>query len=177
MSHPMNIGQAARAAGVSAKMIRNYEALGLIPEAVRTESGYRQYTDRDIAALRFIKESRILGFSTKQIAQLMGLWVDARRESRDVKAIATEHIAELGRRMAEMARMKAVLERVASGCQGDDRADCPILSKLSACQGPLPATRPAVARVPNARGNARERALPVPSDHVSGLTAWMHGLN
>jgi len=177
MSHPMNIGQAAEAAGVSAKMIRNYEALGLIPAAARTNSGYRQYGARDIAALRFIKESRSLGFSTKQIAQLLGLWADTHRESREVKALATQHIAELDRRMAEMARMKASLEQVASACRGDDRAECPILGKLSIDKAPVPAAHCAPTRTLKSPGEARERVATVPGDHVSGLTAWMQGLN
>lgn len=173
MSHPMNIGQAAQAAGVSAKMIRNYEELGLIPEALRTESGYRQYTARDIATLRFIKESRTLGFSTRQIAQLLGLWADAHRESREVKQVASEHIAELDRRMAELARMKSALERVVSGCQGDHRADCPILSRLSADAAPTPAA-------PRASAETKRRSpasTPAATTDPAGLTAWMQGLD
>ena len=130
MGYPMNIGEAAQAAGVTAKMIRHYEQLGLIPEAARTDSGYRQYTAREVAVLTFIRQSRSMGFSIRQIAQLLTLWADDQRQSREVKALAAQHIAELDRKMQEMAQMKAALERLATGCHGDQRADCPILDEL-----------------------------------------------
>ena len=97
MGYPMNIGEAGQAAGVTAKMIRHYEALGLIPQAARTDAGYRQYTAREVATLRFIRQGRSMGFSMKQIEQLLGLWTDTNRESRDVNVLAREHIAELDR--------------------------------------------------------------------------------
>ena len=98
----MNIGQAAKASGVSAKMIRHYEGVGLFPEAARTESGYRQYTDRDVHTLRFIRQSRDLGFSIEQIRELLGLWQNRRRPSRQVKALAQAHIEELEQKAQEM---------------------------------------------------------------------------
>ena len=131
MSYPMNIGQAAQAAGLTAKMIRDYEALALIPQARRTDAGYRLYTQRDVEMLRFIRQARSMNFSIKQIEQLLALWGDTRRESRDVKAIAQAHLAELDRKMAELASMKASLEQLASRCPGDETAHCPILSELS----------------------------------------------
>ena len=105
MSYPMNIGEAAQAAGLTAKMIRDYEALGLIPQASRTESGYRQYTKRDVDMLRFIRQARSMSFSIKQVEQLLSLWSDAQRESGDVKALAQAQVAELDRKMAELASM------------------------------------------------------------------------
>ena len=137
MSYPMNIGQAAQAAGLTAKMIRDYEALGLIPQASRTESGYRQYTQRDVEMLRFIRQARSMNFSIKQIEQLLALWSDRRRESREVKAIVRAHMAELDRKMAELATMRASLEEIATRCPGDESAQCPILSKLSGDAQPV----------------------------------------
>lgn len=176
MGYPMNIGEAAQAAGLTAKMIRHYEGLGLIPEASRTDSGYRKYTARDITMLRFIRQSRSVGFSIKQIEQLLGLWADSNRESRDVRALAREHIAELDRRMAEMAQMKAALEAISAECQGDERADCPILSKLSGGAGGYrPASAPKAAPKRGRTAERAERPKPGRHDH-EGLAAWMHGL-
>lgn len=177
MAYPMNIGEAAQAAGVTAKMIRHYEGLGLIAEASRTDAGYRQYTERDVAVLRFIRQSRSMGFSIKQIEQLLGMWADTNRQSREVKALAREHIAELDRRMAEMAQMKASLEQIADGCKGDERADCPILSRLSgdaaAHRAAAPQTKPGHAR---SRKTARTEGRPSERHEHFGLSAWMHGL-
>jgi Cu(I)-responsive transcriptional regulator len=180
MTHPMNIGQAATAAGVTAKMIRHYEQLGLIPEAARTDSGYRQYTAREVAVLTFIRQSRSMGFSIRQIAQLLTLWADDQRQSREVKALAAQHIAELDRKMQEMAQMKAALERLATGCHGDQRADCPILDELSNHASAAHAT-PAAAARPAAKLGARPRApAAAPQaarpDH-DGLGAWMRSLH
>lgn len=127
---PFNIGQAAARSGVSAKMVRHYESLGLLPGIVRTAAGYRQYTDNDVHALRFIRRSRDLGFSMAEIAELLKLWHNRRRASADVKRIALTHIADLERRMEEMAAMKRTLEKLARACQGDHRPDCPILDEL-----------------------------------------------
>jgi Cu(I)-responsive transcriptional regulator len=127
----MNIGDAAKASGVSAKMIRHYESVGLFPEARRTEAGYRQYTDRDVHTLRFIRQSRDLGFSIEQIRELLGLWQDRRRPSRQVKALAQAHIQELEEKVKEVQAMKATLEHLVDCCHGDDRPDCPIIETLA----------------------------------------------
>lgn len=131
MSTNMNIGQAAKASGVSAKMIRHYESLGLISQARRTDAGYRQYGDKDTHTLRFIRQSRDLGFSLEQIRQLLGLWQDRRRPSREVKALAQAHIGELEQKLDELQAMKATLEHLVHCCHGDDRPDCPILESLA----------------------------------------------
>jgi len=128
---PLNIGQAAETSGVSAKMIRHYEDIGLIPKARRTYSGYRMYSESEIHVLRFIRQARNLGFSMKQIEALLGLWRDTRRPSSKVKALAEEHVAELERKIAEMQAMKATLQRLVKTCHGDDRPECPILEELA----------------------------------------------
>jgi Cu(I)-responsive transcriptional regulator len=177
MGYPMNIGEAAQAAGVTTKMIRHYEGLGLIQQASRTDAGYRQYTHRDVAVLRFIRQSRSMGFSIKQIETLLGLWADTRRESREVKALAREHIADLDRKMAEMAQMKAALEQIASDCQGDHQADCPILNKLSSdATPPFQMVAPSKSTAKKARpANPTDRTA---QEHVphAGLAAWMQSL-
>ena len=131
MQAMMNIGEAARASGVSAKMIRHYESVGLFPEAARTDAGYRQYADREINTLRFIRRSRDLGFSIEQIRELLGLWQDRKRPSRQVKALALAHVRELDEKLRELQAMKATLEHLAHCCHGDDRPDCPIIDTLS----------------------------------------------
>ena len=128
----MNIGEAARHSGVSAKMIRHYEGIGLIQKATRTYSGYRTYAASDVHTLRFIRQARNLGFSIKQIEQLLGLWRNQRRPSSKVKALAQEHIAELDARIAEMQAMKRTLQELAEHCHGDERPECPILDGLAA---------------------------------------------
>ncbi|MEO6660511.1 MAG: Cu(I)-responsive transcriptional regulator [Burkholderiaceae bacterium] len=127
----MNIGQAAKASGVSAKMIRHYESVDLFPEANRTQAGYRQYRDKDISTLRFIRQSRDLGFSIEQIRELLGLWQNRRRPSRQVKALAEAHIQELNQKLIELQAIKATLEHLAHCCSGDDRPECPILDSLA----------------------------------------------
>ena len=127
-----NIGSAAQASGVSAKMIRHYEAIGLIAKPARTFSGYRTYSERDVHTLRFIKQARNLGFSMKQISVLLSLWQNRTRPSREVKNIALQHIQELDEKIREMQAMKATLERLARHCHGDERPDCPILDGLAA---------------------------------------------
>lgn len=126
----MNISQAAAVSGVTAKMIRHYEQIGLIPEAKRTLSNYRTYTANEVHILRFIRTARDLGFSVKQIAELLRLWVDRRRPSRRVKALTLEHIEELERKIGELRAMKGALEHLASHCHGDERPECPILDAL-----------------------------------------------
>lgn len=139
----MNIGEAARASGVSAKMIRYYEETGLIAPAARTASGYRTYGDREVQTLRFVARARDLGFGMEAIAELLSLWRDRSRQSADVKRLATEQVAGLRRRIREMEAMAATLETLASCCAGDGRPDCPILADLEAEAMP---PRPARAR-------------------------------
>ena len=121
MNEPMSIGQAAKAAGVSAKMIRHYERIGLLPQADR--SGYRLYRKRDVSLLRFIRQSRSLGFSVPQIADLMGMWGDASHSSRTVKAMAQCHLANLEGKLRDIAELKTGLEMLVKDCSGDDHAD------------------------------------------------------
>ena len=130
--HSMNIGQAATASGVSAKMIRHYEQVGLFPEPGRTDAGYRQYSEKEVHTLRFIRQARDLGFSIQQIGELVGLWQNRRRPSRQVKALAEAHIRELEQKAQELLAMKATLEHLVHCCRGDDRPDCPILNTLAA---------------------------------------------
>lgn len=125
-----NIGEAARRSGVSAKMVRHYESLGLLPSVDRTEAGYRQYSDKEVHTLRFIKRSRDLGFSMAEIADLLKLWQNRRRSSADVRRIALRHVAELNQRMNEMEAMRRTLQHLIHCCQGDHRPDCPILDEL-----------------------------------------------
>jgi MerR family copper efflux transcriptional regulator len=125
-----NIGEAAARSGVSAKMVRHYESLGLLPTVARTDSGYRQYGEREVHTLRFIRRGRDLGFSMAEIAELLKLYQNRRRASGDVKRIALAHVADLERRMNEMAEMKRTLEHLAHCCHGDERPDCPILDEL-----------------------------------------------
>ena len=126
----MNIGDAAKASGISAKMIRYYEETGLIRPALRTYSGYRVYSDKEVQTLKFVRRARDLGFTVKQIVSLLQLWQDHRRSSADVKSIATDHIRELQQKRQELDEMIATLEHLAEHCQGDDRPDCPILQTL-----------------------------------------------
>jgi len=130
-SERFNIGEAAARSGVNAKMIRHYESLGLLPRIGRSDAGYRRYVDSDVHTLRFIRRSRALGFSMAEIAELLKLWQNRRRASADVKRIALAHVADLDRRMNEMAQMKQTLERLADCCHGDHRPDCPILDELA----------------------------------------------
>ena len=127
-----NIGEAARRSGVSAKMVRHYESLGLLPAVHRTESGYRQYGDAEVHTLRFIRRARDLGFSMDEIGQLLKLWQNRRRSSAEVRRIATRHIEDLSRKLAEMEAMRRTLQHLVHCCHGDERPDCPILDELSA---------------------------------------------
>jgi Cu(I)-responsive transcriptional regulator len=127
----MNIGEAARVSGVSAKMVRYYESIGLIRPVTRTQSGYRVYGDDDVHALRFIRRARSLGFSVDETSQLLALWHDKSRASADVKAFALKHVAELETKIAELQAMSRTLQHLASHCHGNDRPDCPILDDLA----------------------------------------------
>jgi MerR family transcriptional regulator, copper efflux regulator len=127
----MNIGEAARASGVTAKMIRYYESVGLLAPKGRTDAGYRVYGPAEIHSLRFIRQARRLGFLVDDIRKLLALWQDRSRASSEVKSIALEHIAELDQRIVELTEMRDTLANLAQHCHGDSRPDCPILDELS----------------------------------------------
>jgi MerR family transcriptional regulator, copper efflux regulator len=128
---PVNIGLAAALSGVSAKMLRHYESLGLLGRVMRTDNGYRQYTEADVHSLRFIKRSRDMGFSMAEIAELVNLWHDRRRASASVKAIAQKHLDDLSARIEAMLAMQRTLQNLLQHCQGDERPECPILDDLA----------------------------------------------
>jgi MerR family copper efflux transcriptional regulator len=127
----LNIGEAAQASGVSAKMIRHYESIGLLPAAQRTAAGYRVYGEQDVRLLQFIHRGRALGFPLEKIAGLLALWQDQDRASADVRRLAEQHIAELERKIEGLQAMKRTLETLARSCHGDQRSDCPILDDLA----------------------------------------------
>lgn len=127
----MNIGAAARASGVTAKMIRHYESLDLLKPAARTAAGYRVYDDREVHTLRFIRRARDLGFSIKEIEALLALWQNRRRASSDVRKLAQAHLGALDRKIAELQAMRRTLEQLIHHCHGDHRPDCPILEDLA----------------------------------------------
>jgi MerR family transcriptional regulator, copper efflux regulator len=131
----MNIGDAARASGASAKMIRHYETLGLLKRTRRSLGGYRLYDDTDVHTLRFIRRARDLGFSMADITRLLGLWQDRRRASAAVRRIAQAHISDLDRRIAEMQDLRRTLEHLVRHCHGDQRPECPILDDLADSDG------------------------------------------
>jgi Cu(I)-responsive transcriptional regulator len=181
MARWMNIGEAAAAAGVSPKMIRHYEQIGLVPAATRTGSGYRQYGEREVSILRFIRQSRLLGFSIEHIAELLGLWSDRGRASREVKALAQSHLDALNEKMRELAQMQAALEHLVASCHGDEDPHCAILDGLAAhspeapppgAVGARPVRKPAA---PNGRGTRRTarpgEPSPASTAHVD-LMAW-----
>ena len=131
MSWPVNIGEAAKLSGVSAKMVRHYEGLGLLPRVVRTDSGYRQYSEAEVHTLRFIKRSRDLGFSMDEIGELVGLWQNRRRASANVRKIAQKHADDLAQKIAAMEEMRKTLGHLIHCCHGDERPECPILEDLA----------------------------------------------
>lgn len=126
----MKIGEASAASGVSQRMIRHYEKIGLVPSAARRETGYRDYDQRDVHTLRFVGRARDLGFPIEEIRTLLALWNDRSRASADVKKLALARAAELRRKERELHEMRRSLEQLAASCHGDDRPDCPILGSL-----------------------------------------------
>ena len=128
---PVNIGSAAELSGISAKMVRHYESLGLLPQVSRTDSGYRQYSEAEVHTLRFIKRARDLGFSMAEIGELVALWQNRRRTSASVKRIAQKHVDELAARIAAMQAKQRTLGHLLHHCHGDGRPDCPILDDLA----------------------------------------------
>ena len=154
----MNIGQAAAASGVSAKMIRHYESIGVLPPPPRSLSGYRRYGEADVQRLSFIRRARAAGFGTAQIKALMSLWQDRQRPAREVKRLVQGHLAEIEERIAELTRIAAALSHLTARCHGDDRPECPILDSLSQDESagkPGPAPGPGRRRVPAPRGSSR----------------------
>lgn len=131
----MNIGEAADASGVSAKMIRHYESIGLVDAPPRSEGGYRRYDERAVHTLRFVRRARNLGFSLDEIRNLLSLWHDRGRASADVKALTLKHVTDLEVKIAELAAMRDTLRALAEACSGDDRPDCPILSDMARLDG------------------------------------------
>jgi Cu(I)-responsive transcriptional regulator len=127
----VNIGDAARLSGVSPKMVRHYEGLGLLPAVTRTDAGYRQYSEAEVHTLRFIKRARDLGFSMQEIGELVSLWQNRRRASASVRRIAQKHADELAQRIASMQEMRNALGHLIACCPGDERPDCPILEDLA----------------------------------------------
>ena len=180
MTRSMNIGDAAKAAGISAKMIRHYEQIGLVPEADRTDAGYRQYSERDISVLRFVRQSRSLGFSMQQIADLLGLWSNRGRASREVKEVAKRHLADLAEKMREMAEMKAGLERLVASCHGSDDPHCAILAELAAGSpaAPEPGSvgQRALRKAP-ARDTKPDTRRTASSSNHAELMAWTRQLH
>ena len=128
---PVNIGAAAQLSGVSAKMVRHYESLGLLPKVARTDAGYRLYGEADVHTLRFIKRARDLGFSMEEIGELVGLWQNRRRASASVRRVAQKHAEDLEQRIAALQAMQQTLRHLIHCCQGDERPDCPILDELA----------------------------------------------
>ena len=151
----MNIGEAAKASGVSAKSIRYYEATGLVRPAERQENGYRSYSQQDVHTLRFIRRARDLGFTIEQIAELLALWRDRSRASADVKELALAHVAALKSKLAEIEAMVATLSTLAACCQGDSRPECPILEDLARADGV------------SAKGSSSSRRFNAPTDRVA----------
>ena len=127
----MNIGEVAERSGLPAKTIRYYEDVGLIPRPGRSDAGYRQYTERDLATLRFVQRARSLGFSVKEVGALLTLWFDPSRASAEVKAVASTHLDDIDRKIAELKAMRRTLVHLVERCHGDDRPDCPILDDLA----------------------------------------------
>ncbi len=157
----MNIGEVAAACGVSAKMIRYYEGIGLIPKARRSESGYRHYDDAEVHSLRFIRRARDFGFTVEQLAALLALWRDRSRASAEVKALALTHVDELNRRIGNLQAVVRTLSTLADHCGGDDRPDCPIIDNLTSSDNVTPAPRAPRRFEPGSRpGRRRSNGRP-----------------
>lgn len=137
----MNIGQAARASGISARMIRHYESIGLVPLPPRSPGGYRCYDESAVARLRFLKLARAVGFESEEIKRLLSLWQNPRRSARDVKRLAESHLADVEARIEQMRMIAASLSHLVEHCHGEDRPDCPILEALEAADEPASAKR------------------------------------
>lgn len=152
LSRPVTIGEASRLSGVSAKMLRYYESLGLLAKVARSEGGYRMYSDADVHTLRFIKRSRDLGFSIPEITELVNLWQNRSRSSATVKLIAEKHVAELSARIVAMQAMQRSLQNLLTTCHGDDRAECPILDDLAGDAKPIESPQPLVEITATAGG-------------------------
>jgi Cu(I)-responsive transcriptional regulator len=175
MTASMNIGQAAQAAGVSPKMIRHYEQIGLLPEAARSDAGYRRYGERDVSVLRFIRQSRRLGFAMTQIAELLGLWSNRARASREVRALALQHVADLEQKIRELGAMKDALERLVASCHGNNDPHCAILDDL-ANHSPSTPEPASVGSQPLRKPSTRDKRAPsraAPPTHLD-LMAWTH---
>lgn len=156
----MNIGQAAQASGVTAKMIRYYESIGLMPPSPRSEAGYRRYGEQDLHLLRFIRQARRLGFGIDQIRQLLALWQDRDRSSAQVKALAQSHVDELNQRIGELVAMRDTLSHLAMHCHGDDRPECPILEGIAAAELPCHAGESVAPAPERSVGAAASGATP-----------------
>ena len=131
LSNFLNIGEAAKASGVNAKLIRHYESIGVVPKVNRTDSGYRLYSKNDIHLLTFVRRARNLGFSMKEIKRLISLWRNRSRTSAEVKAMAKSHISALDQKIKELEEMRDTLLHLAKNCHGDNRPECPILENLA----------------------------------------------
>jgi len=180
MNAQMNIGQAAEAAAVSTKMIRHYESIGLLPLACRSDSGYRLYGQRDVSVLRFIRQSRRLGFSMSQIADLIGMWGNESRSSREVKAMAQRHLADLEDKLNEIAEMKRALEMLVKACHGDDQPGCAILDTLAIDSPAQPCHQATIVKPPRRSALAAHDGRPlgpaISSSHLD-LMAWVRGVH
>jgi Cu(I)-responsive transcriptional regulator len=137
----VNISAAAERSGVSAKMIRYYESVGLLKPAERRDNGYRDYGDTDVAMLQFVRRTRDLGFSLEEVSALLALWRDRRRSSREVRRLAESHLANIEARMTEMRAVSRTLKKLVHACHGDDRPDCPILDDLATAPVKAKATK------------------------------------
>ena len=183
----LNIGEAAAAAGVTPKMIRHYEALGLIPEPPRTDSGYRLYGEREVAMLRFIRQSRALGFSMQQIEALLSQWRNPSRQSREVKSLALSQLHELEARQRELDEMRQTLQALVNQCPGDHSARCAILERLAQAPAPSQLAGDGAARARKAlkevrpgerraRRSAQPRVAAAPAVPHAALAAWARSI-